>query len=277
MAVFVIGDVQGCYAELRALLRRVRYVPDRDRLWFVGDLVNRGPDSLSVLRFVRSLGEGAVSVLGNHDLHLLATAAGACRPRPGDTLAAVLHAPDREALLDWLRRRPLLHHDAETGFTLLHAGLPPQWDLDQARDRAREVETVLASPAYRAFLTHLYGDGPARWSETLAGWDRLRFIVNAFTRLRFCTPDGTLLLEEKGPPDEAPPGALPWFRVPGRASAGLAVVCGHWSTLGRHREGGVWCLDSGCVWGGALTALRLDRPPVWCSLPCAGACRPGGE
>ncbi len=270
MAVFVIGDVQGCYDALRALLRRVRYSPDRDRLWFVGDLVNRGPRSLDVLRFVRDLGEGAVAVLGNHDLHLLAVAAGAQALRPADTLAPILAAPDRSALLDWLRRRPLLHEDPHTGFVMIHAGLPPQWDLAQARARAREVEAVLASDASEAFFRHLYGDRPARWSERLTGWDRLRFIVNCFTRLRFCTPEGELLLAEKGPPESIAGSALPWFRVPGRASAGLCIVCGHWAALGRHREAGVWAIDSGCVWGGALTALRLDESPVWCSEPCGG-------
>lgn len=275
MAVYVIGDVQGCYAELRALLDKIRYRPDRDRLWFVGDLVNRGPDSLGVLRFIKSLGENAVCVLGNHDLHLLATAEGVRPLQPRDTLAEVLAAPDRDALLDWLCHRPLLHHDPESGFVMIHAGLPPQWDLDQARARAREVESVLASVQRREFFLHLYGDRPARWSEALAGWERLRFIVNCFTRLRFCTPEGELVLAEKGPPERAPSGVLPWFRVPGRASAGLSIVCGHWSTLGRRREAGIWVLDSGCVWGGALTALRLDVRPVWCSLPCPGACHPG--
>ncbi len=275
MAIFVIGDVQGCYAELRTLLKKIRYTADRDRLWFVGDLVNRGPDSLAVLRFVRSLGEGAVTVLGNHDLHLLAAALDVRTPHPRDTLAEVLAAPDREALLDWLRHRPLLHHDPVSGFLMIHAGLPPQWDLDRARACAREVETVLASPDYSQFIRHMYGDEPARWSESLRGWERLRFITNCFTRLRYCRPDGTLVLEEKDAPAAQDAELLPWFRVPGRASAGLDIVCGHWSTLGRHREDGIWSLDSGCVWGGSLTALRLGEAPVWCSLPCPGAARPG--
>ena len=275
MAVFVIGDVQGCYRELRALLRKIRYSADRDRLWFVGDLVNRGPDSLAVLRFVRGLGDGAVTVLGNHDLHLLATALGVRAPHPRDTLAEVLAAPDRDILLDWLRRRPLLH-EGEQGFVMIHAGLPPQWDLARARSCAREVEAALAAPGHEAFIRHMYGDQPDRWSDALSGWDRLRFITNCFTRLRYCRADGSLALAEKGAPP-AVPGLIPWFRVPGRASAGLPIVCGHWSTLGRHREGGVWSLDSGCVWGGALTALRLGESPVWCGLPCPGACRPGEE
>ena len=268
MAVFVIGDVQGCHGALQALLRRVRYSADRDRLWFVGDLVNRGPDSLAVLRFVRSLGEGAVTVLGNHDLHLLAVAAGVCPPRREDTLDAVLKAQDREDLLDWLRHRPLLHHDQQTGFLMIHAGLPPQWDLARARACAQEVEAVLASDRHGAFFHHMYGDTPRRWSEELKGWERLRFITNCLTRLRYCTPAGDLVLDRKGPPSPCDREILPWFRIPGRASAGLSIVCGHWAALGRHRENGVWALDSGCVWGGALTALRLDAAPVWCSQPC---------
>ena len=268
MAVCVIGDVQGCHGALQALLRRVRYSADRDRLWFVGDLVNRGPDSLAVLRFVRSLGEGAVTVLGNHDLHLLAVAAGVCPPRREDTLDAVLKAQDREDLLDWLRHRPLLHHDQQTGFLMIHAGLPPQWDLARARACAQEVEAVLASDRHGAFFHHMYGDTPRRWSEELKGWERLRFITNCLTRLRYCTPAGDLVLDRKGPPSPCDREILPWFRIPGRASAGLSIVCGHWAALGRHRENGVWALDSGCVWGGALTALRLDPAPVWCSQPC---------
>ncbi|MDE2088418.1 MAG: symmetrical bis(5'-nucleosyl)-tetraphosphatase [Gammaproteobacteria bacterium] len=276
MAVYAIGDIQGCFDELQALLARIEFDPGRDRLWLVGDLVNRGPHSLRVLRFVKDLGERAVTVLGNHDLHLLATAYG-CRPRrPKDTFNDVLEANDREELLDWLRRRPLLHHDAESGYTLIHAGLPPQWDLAQAQACAREVESSLRGPDCRALLENMYGDGPERWSDALTGWERLRFSINCFARLRYCDNQGRLNLEETGPPGSQPAPYRPWFAVPGRASADLNIVFGHWATLGPRVEKGVFPLDTGCVWGGALTALRLDDRR-WFSLPCKGFAQPGED
>ncbi len=277
MAVYAIGDVQGCERELMTLLALLDFNPDGDRLWFVGDLVNRGPGSLEVLRFVKGLGDSAVTVLGNHDLHLLAVAAGTRAPGPGDTFDAILAASDRIELIDWLRRCPLLHHDAALGCTMLHAGLPPQWGLDQAADCAAEVETVLRSEDYIAFLRDMYGGKPDLWSKDLRGTDRLRFILNCFTRLRFCDAEGRIHLKEKGSPFGRSDGLVPWFDVPGRASKGLRLVFGHWSTLGRYDAPGVHALDSGCVWGGALTALRLDGEPQWISLPCAGYCRPGEE
>lgn len=275
MAVYAIGDVQGCQRELTTLLSLLDFDPDADRLWFVGDLVNRGPDSLEVLRFVKRLGEGAVTVLGNHDLHLLAVAAGARDAGPGDTFDAILAAPDRDALLDWLRHLPLLHHDAALGYTMIHAGLPPQWGLAQAVAHAAEVEAVLRSDDYVVFLRDMYGGKPDRWSEDLRGIDRLRFILNCFTRLRLCDAQGHIYLKEKGSPFGRDDDLRPWFDIPGRASAGLKLVFGHWSTLGRYHAPGVYALDSGCIWGGALTALRLDGEPRWYSLPCAGYCRPG--
>ena len=277
MAVYAIGDVQGCYNELIELLAQIEFDPDNDRLWFVGDLVNRGPGSLEVLRFVKGLGDSAVSALGNHDLHLLAIAAGTREPGPGDTFDAILAAPDRTELIDWLRRCPLLHHDAALGCTMLHAGLPPQWDLGQAADCAAEVEAVLRSNDHVAFLRDMYGGKPDLWSKDLRGTDRLRFILNCFTRLRFCDAEGRIHLKEKGSPFGRSDGLVPWFDVPGRASKGLRLVFGHWSTLGRYDAPGVHALDSGCVWGGALTALRLDGEPQWISLPCTGYCRPGEE
>ena len=275
MAVFAIGDVQGCFDDLRRLLDKIRFDPAADRLWFVGDLVNRGPRSLEVLRFVRSLGEGAVTVLGNHDLHLLAVAAGVRGAHRRDTLDPILEAPDREELLTWLRHRPLLHHDEARGFTMIHAGLPPQWDLRLAQACAREVEAVLRSDNVRDFLARMYGDAPSRWCDGLAGWARLRFIVNCLTRLRYCRPDGELVLGEKGPPGQQRGDHLPWFDVSGRASASLRIIFGHWSTLGCYAREGIYALDSGCLWGGALTAMRVAAEPRWYAVDCTGACRPG--
>ncbi len=271
MAAYAIGDVQGCHERLLALLDVIGFDCARDRLWFCGDLVNRGPDSLATLRLVCSLGDAAVTVLGNHDLHLLAVAEGGLPPYRKDTLHDVLHAPDREALIDWLRTRPLLHHDAELGFTMVHAGLPPQWDLAQAQACAREVESVLVGDDYREFLHRMYGDQPLQWSPGLAGWDRLRFITNCFTRLRYCDDQGRLCLKAKGPPGTQPPPCRPWFAVPGRASRALNVVFGHWSTLGPRTEPGVFALDTGCVWGGRLTALRLDAGHRTWSVGCPEA------
>ncbi len=278
MAVYAIGDLHGCLDELQRLLERLSFDPVHDRLWFTGDLVNRGPHSLECLRFVRGLGEKAVTVLGNHDLHLLARTVGAADDRHGrDTLDAVLAAPDRGELLEWLRRRPLLHHDPALGYTLIHAGLPPQWDLASARTCAAEVEQALQGPQFTELMLHLYGNRPNRWSRDLAGWDRLRFSINCFTRLRYCSDDGRLALGEKGPPGTQPAPFRPWFSVPGRASAGLRLIFGHWSTLGPRSEPGIFPLDTGCVWGGRLSALRLDGEPHRTHVPCPVACTPRAD
>ena len=262
MATYAIGDVQGCAEALFSLLDLVAFDRERDRLWFVGDLVNRGPHSLEVLRFVQGLGERAVSVLGNHDLHLLASAAGARRPRAKDTFGDVLGAPDRDALLGWLRMRPLLHLDEEKGFAMVHAGLPPQWTLEEARALAREVEEVLRGAAERAFYREMYGDEPRRWSPALAGSARHRFVVNALTRLRYVTSDGALEFRHAGPPGTQARGLVPWFQAPGRRSRETRIVFGHWATLQNHEPVDsahrVHHLDTGCVWGGALSALRLE-------------------
>jgi len=262
MAVYAIGDVQGCAEELEILLARLRFDATRDRLWFVGDLVNRGPRSLDVLRFVRTLGPAAVSVLGNHDLHLLALARGGAEWRDGDSgLQQVVAAPDSRELLDWLQCRPLLHHDAELGVTLLHAGLPPQWDVPTAAGCAREVERQLRGERAGTLLQRMYGNQPDTWRDDLDGWDRLRFTVNALTRLRVCeVRSGRMVLKFKGPPAAAPAGTLPWFRLDWRRSAGERLVFGHWSALGYVSEGGVLGLDTGCVWGGTLAAERVDVP-----------------
>ncbi len=277
MPIYAIGDLQGCHDEFRRLLDRLRFDPARDRLWLTGDLVNRGPDSLSCLRSVRALGEAAVCVLGNHDLHLLAVAAGAQKLRRKDTLRPVLDAPDAAELLDWLRSRPLAHHEPGLGL-LVHAGLPPQWDARTACRLAREVEQILQGSGHDLLFRHMYGNRPERWEERLDGWPRLRFVINALTRIRYCTPDGRLDLDHKLAPGTQPEGLLPWFEAPHAAWRGTRVVFGHWSTLGLRREAEIVALDTGCVWGGRLTAVRLDDPalPVT-AVDCPGAQRPGSD
>ncbi|HTB68277.1 MAG TPA: symmetrical bis(5'-nucleosyl)-tetraphosphatase [Steroidobacteraceae bacterium] len=273
MARFAIGDVQGCATELRALLGAIKFSHHRDQLWFVGDLVNRGPYSLECLRLIRDLGDNAVVVLGNHDLHLLAMVFGArLSDRPGDTLREVLRAPDRVALLQWLLERPLAHQDPTHGELLIHAGLVPQWTVPQTLLLAREVhDALLAAP--EVFFEHMYGDKPDQWSEDLTGADRIRFIVNCLTRLRVCTAAGRVALKAKGPPPRAGT-LLPWFEVPGRASRQNRIIFGHWSALGYVNAHGVIGLDTGCVWGGALTAVNLDQPIRPISIPCGGYQQP---
>ena len=258
MAIYAIGDVQGCYASLTALLDKIQFDPAQDCLWFTGDLVNRGPDSISVLRLVHSLGDSAVTVLGNHDLHLLAVANGHAKQKRHDTLANVLAANDCDELLAWLRTRPLMHRDPVLGYTMVHAGLMPQWDLDEAQRLANEVELMLRSDSYQEFFPHMYGDQPRRWQPGLAGWDRLRFITNVFTRLRYCDENSLLALEEKRAPSEVFAPIKPWFNFINRKSADETILFGHWSTLGFVTTNNVICLDSGCLWGGHLTAIRLD-------------------
>jgi bis(5'-nucleosyl)-tetraphosphatase (symmetrical) len=271
MATYAIGDVQGSFEELGALLGAAGFDGDKDRLWFVGDLVNRGPASLATLRFVRDLGERALTVLGNHDLHLLALAHGFAKRREDDTLGDVLAAPDRDELLDWLRHQPMIHAEADR--LLVHAGLLPQWDVATAKALAREVEEELRGPRHREFLAHLYGSRPDRWSDSLRGIDRLRVIVNAMTRLRFCTKEGVMEFHTKGETTKAPAGYLPWFDVPGRRSADHTVICGHWSALGLRITPNLLALDSGCVWGGKLTAICLEDRRLY-QVPCqAGAAR----
>ncbi len=258
MSLYAIGDIQGCHAEFCQLLELIAFSPREDRLWLVGDLVNRGPDSLSVLREVKALGDAAVTVLGNHDLHLLTVAAGHARPHRQDTIAPILAAPDRDLLIDWLMSRPLVVIEGE--HLLVHAGLLPQWTPATALMLSREVEAMLASERADAFLAALYGDQPCAWRDDLEGFDRLRVIVNACTRLRFCTADGTMEFREKRGPGTAPEGFRPWFQHEARASAGKTIVCGHWSTLELKLAPNLLMLDSGCLWGGTLTAIRLvDR------------------
>jgi len=275
MALYAIGDVQGCAAELDALLKEIRFSPDRDRLWFVGDLVNRGPASLQVLRRVRALGAAATITLGNHDLHLLAVAHGCARLRLDDTLTEVLAAPDRDVLLEWLMHRPLLHEERTLNLSLLHAGLPPQWDMPTARGCAREFERALQLDP-KKLLKQMYGDKPDRWADVLSGAERLRFIVNCFTRLRYVDAGGRLALRVKGAPKKAQRDRLiPWFEAAEARWRGPRIVFGHWSTLGFFSNADVIGLDTGCVWGGSLTAIRLDTPdavPVY--IACKAASRP---
>src|SRR2546428_9325049 len=270
MPTYAIGDVQGCFDELQALLAQCAFEAGRDQLWFVGDLVNRGPKSLEVLRFVRALDDRAVVVLGNHDLHLVAQHEGVERPRKDDTFSDVLTAPDRRELVDWLRRRPMMHADA--GFAIVHAGLLPQWSIDKAQALAREVEAALAAPDYRDFLANMYGSKPDRWSDALTGWDRLRVIVNAMTRMRFSTPDGKMEFRAKGA--VPPPGYHAWFDL--RPKESVTLLCGHWSALGLKLTERLAALDSGCVWGGALSALRLEDRQLY-QVPCRGHQAAGEE
>lgn len=272
MATYAIGDLQGCIEPLERLLRQVDFRPGPDRLWFVGDLVNRGPDSLRCLRFVRDLGAAATTVLGNHDLHLLAVALAGRAVKRGDTLDDILSTPDRDVLMAWLRRQPLLLR--EGGFNLVHAGILPEWTGQQAEALAAEVAAELRGPHAVSFLNAMYGNDPCRWSPELSGMARLRFVTNALTRLRFVTADGALDMAESSPPGTQAAGLTPWYAVPGRASAGEAVVFGHWATLqtleALDPAHGVHHLDSGCVWGRELSALRLEDGSLF-SVPCPGA------
>jgi bis(5'-nucleosyl)-tetraphosphatase (symmetrical) len=258
MPLYAIGDIQGCHAEFCQLLDLIGFSPREDRLWLVGDLVNRGPGSLAVLREVMALGDAAVTVLGNHDFHLLTVAAGHRKPHRSDTLDAVLAAPDRDALVAWLAARPLVVADGS--LVMVHAGFLPSWTVEQALALSAEVQAMLASDRAHEFLGVLYGDEPRRWSDDLEGFDRLRVVVNACTRLRYCTDDGTMELAEKRGPAHVPDGFLPWFAHPGRRTGSSTVVCGHWSTLELLLAPNVLMLDSGCLWGGTLTGVRLpDR------------------
>src|SRR2546422_1034748 len=270
MATYAIGDVQGCYDELRELLVRMGFEPARDRLWFVGDMLNRGPKSLDVLRFVRELGKRAITVLGNHDLHLVTQHEGFERGRNDDTLDDVLAAPDARELVDWLRTRQMMH--VEGSYAMVHAGLLPQWTIAKAWQLAREAEVALAGADYKEFLKNMYGSKPDEWSDSLNGWDRLRVIVNAMTRLRFCTPQGKMDFRAKG--KTPPPGYVAWYEL--RKDKG-AIVCGHWSALGLKLIDRLAALDTGCVWGGKLTALRLeDRALYQVTCPRYQAAGGGG-
>ena len=267
MATYAIGDLQGCHKEFRQLLDKIEFNPAVDRIWLVGDLVNRGPESLAVLRWAKDMGDAVITVLGNHDLSLLVVAAGIVPPHHGDTIQDILHATDRDELLDWVRHQRLLH--VENGYVMVHAGLLPQWSIDQAQALAREVEDVLRSDRYLDFVAHMYGNQPNHWEDDLQGTGRLRVITNAMTRMRFCTPQGEMEFAHKGMPDNPPEGYLPWFAVPNRASRDATIICGHWSALGLRQEDKVLALDSGCLWGGELSAIRLEDRQVF-QIACQG-------
>lgn len=266
MATYVIGDVQGCYASLRQLLDKVEFDPPVDNLWLVGDLVNRGPESLQVLRYIHGLGERAITVLGNHDLHLLGVWAGHRKTHDSDTLHDILEAPDCDALMHWLRSCPIAHYQHDVLMT--HAGVWPGWTLEETLGYARELETALRSDDYPPLFARMYGSVPDTWSDGLAGPERLRVITNVFTRMRFCTAEGVMDFHHKGRTGTQPPRLMPWFDVPGRKTAGMPIVFGHWSALGLVLRQDIMALDTGCLWGGQLTALRLEnRQPIQVTCP----------
>ena len=264
MAIYAIGDIQGCYDELQQLLEKINYKDDRDQIWFTGDLVNRGPKSLQTLRLIRAMGSNAIVVLGNHDLHLLATAYDHLKPGKKDTLDDILQAPDKEELLDWLRSKPLIHIDDQLDLAMVHAGLHPDWPVETARSLAHEVESILRSDRHITFYKHMYGDKPHTWSNKLDGWARLRFITNTLTRMRYCDDNGKVSLSAKGAPGTQPKGLHPWFEIKTRRSKNSRIIFGHWSTLALVEDypfNNVYPLDTGCLWGGRLTAMRIDEKP----------------
>ena len=266
MATYAVGDIQGCFASLQALLDKCSFSPEFDRLWLVGDLVNRVPRSLETLRFVKGLGDRAVTVLGNHDLSLLMAAEGFGKRHRSDTIDDILAATDRDELLHWLRHQRLMHVQGD--YAMVHAGLLPAWSAPEARALAGEVEQALQAENYREFLANMWGGEPGSWDSSLAGWPRLRVIVNAMTRMRFCSPAGEMDFKAKGELSQAPAGYLPWFEVPGRRSAATVLVTGHWSALGLRLEPNLLALDSGCLWGGKLSALRLEDRALF-QVDCA--------
>jgi len=262
LADYAIGDLQGCLQPFLGLLRQIDFQPDTDRVWLVGDLINRGPESLETLRQVKALGPSARVVLGNHDLFFLAVAAGAStKVSSGDTIAPILEAPDADELIDWLRHQPLVFVDAK--YAMVHAGLLPQWSIEQALALSREIELELQSANWREFLRHLFGNRPDGWRADLTGWDRYRVVINAMTRMRYVTEDGRIDLKAKGPMENAPAGLSPWFLAENPAWASHTIICGHWSALGFRDMGHVIALDSGCVWGQCLTAVRLQDRLVY--------------
>ena len=257
MSTYAIGDVQGCYRQLKELLVKLEFKSDKDKLWFAGDIVNRGPDSLKTIRFIKSLEDNAVTVLGNHDLHLLAIANGRKKQGKRDTIQPILEASDSDSLLDWLLHRPLVHYQEKNHICLVHAGVYPDWSLRQILNYSKELETVLQGPKSHEFFHHMYGDKPSKWSENLNGWDRLRFITNCFTRMRYINDDLKLRLKEKGAPVNKKDGIHPWFAFD-MEEKDLNIVFGHWSTLADPKEKHFYPLDTGCLWGGKLTALKIN-------------------
>lgn len=265
MATYAIGDLQGCFFSFQDLLKKIQFNPAHDRLWFVGDLINRGPGSLDVMRWMLEHQSSVVTVLGNHDLHTLVVAEGFVSAHRSDTIQALLDAPDAPELLDWLRKQPLVHF--EHGYLMVHAGLLPEWTVDQAMELGAEVHLALQAPNYREFLQHMYGNDPKRWDDGLTGWDRLRVITNAMTRLRICSADGEMEFKFKGELQNIPDGYQPWFELGQRASFNTPIIFGHWSALGLQHKNNVYSLDTGCLWGGHLSAMRLEDKKIF-QVPC---------
>lgn len=267
MSTYAIGDLQGCHQHFQQLLEIIGFNPSRDKLWLVGDVVNRGPNSLAVLHTLMQLGDAVIMVLGNHDLHLLMVAAGVTTQQPHDTLKSILQAPDREKLLNWLRHQRLFYHEDE--YALVHAGLLPGWSVDQAEYLAQEVEAILCNDqSFQEFAPSMYGNDPDHWQDSLQGEHRWRVIINAMTRLRICTREGKMNFAFKANPADIPAGYVPWFNAPNRASKTHTILFGHWSALGLRMERNLIALDTGCLWGGSLTAVRLEDRRVF-QVPCA--------
>jgi len=266
MSIYAIGDIQGCFDDLLRLLDAIEFNKKQDQLWFAGDLVNRGPKSLETLRFVKSLGSSAITVLGNHDLHLLATAFKQRTPHKHDSLTEILKAPDCDELLTWLRHRPLFHYNDD--FCLLHAGLPPQWDFAKTKAMALKAEKVLQSSNHLDFFKQMYGDKPDKWNSDLKGMDKIRFIVNCFTRMRYCDENGQLDFRYSHAIGTQPKHLIPWFTVPKRQSKEMKIIFGHWSTLGYYHGNNCYAIDTGCLWGGQLTAIKLGKKVKRISIDC---------
>lgn len=268
MSTYAIGDIQGCFDNLLALLKLIQFNESKDTLWFIGDLVNRGPKSLEVLRFIKQLGEKHITILGNHDLHLLAVGIQARQQNPQDTLQTILSAPDCDALLTWLRERPLLHYDQDFEIMMVHAGLAPSWTLEQAKQLANEVEMAIRSNDHFAYFKAMYGNEPTHWNNSLTGLARLRCITNYLARVRYCHADGSLALAYKGKIIDKPQDLIPWFEVPNRCNREVKIIFGHWAALeGKVNVPNLFAIDTGCVWGNCLTALRLDDGKRF-STPC---------
>ena len=261
MATYAVGDIQGCYSELEQLLQLINFNQRTDQIWFVGDLVNRGPQSFETIKFVKSLGDSAISVLGNHDVHLIACHAGIQNCKAQSSLIQILDSPDADNIIDWLRKQPLLHHDETLNWTMVHAGFLPQWDLALAKTCANEVEQQLQGDNYIGFLKHAYGDTPNQWSDNLSDTDRWRIILNTFTRIRLCNKQGAMDFEYKGLLGEQASHLSAWFDVP-RKSENLRILFGHWSALGLKHTENILALDTGCLWGRQLTAARIDINPI---------------
>ena len=274
MSIYVIGDIQGCLDELQQLLKKIRFSADKDVLWFTGDLVNRGPKSLEVLRFVKSLEDNAVTVLGNHDLHMLAIVYGLEKQRPSDTFDEIINASDKQSLMQWVAQLPLIHCADNDQLVMVHAGIYPSWEINDAKKYASEVETILQSDRLIEFLSNMYGNLPDKWSEDLQGSERLRFITNTFTRMRFCTRDLRLDLKSSVAPGKQVDSLLPWYHLRKNNAEKHQIFFGHWSTLGLINENGMHCLDTGCLWGGELSALKLTNSHELFQIDCKGQQRP---